>query len=202
MRASAVSGIIFLSIMSATAPLSAQDVLQVDRSKTTGLVLGAYLNGSALSVESENSESGRGFSARIGYGFTEMFELFTEINVANIQHASFSDTYVLAHFDLGGRLNFSQSQSVWRPYLDAALAGRAASMDLGLTTLDLRGGGISLGGGTHYFINASLALDAAVKFTFGSFSEGRSGSSDWIDLGSDSFSGTSTRVNLGLAWRP
>lgn len=198
------TGLFVLTLAAGTAaPVLGQDALVDARSKTTGIVLGAYLNGTALSAEGEDVESGGGLSIRLGYGLNDRFELFTELHAASIRYANVDDTYGLAHFDLGARLNLGQTTVAWRPYLDAALTGRAASFSAGGgSTLDLRGSGLSLGGGVHYFFNPKLALDAGLRLTFGSFSEGRLGNSGWVDLQDGSISGTSSRVNLGLAWRP
>ncbi len=56
--------------------------------------------------------------------------------------------------------------------------------------------------GGRYYFSTSVALDAGLKFTVGKFSEGRTGSSGWVGMGDDSFSGTSSRLNVGISWHP
>lgn len=173
------------------------------RSNTTGFTMGISLNGSSLSVEDDDEvESGGGLSLRAGYGISNSLQLYATGTGASIQHADFDDTYQLGHFDLGARYLFGSAYRAARPYVNAAVSGRAARTEFGTETVDLRGTGFTFGGGLEYFLNRSVALEGGLDATFGDFSEGRVGDGDWQDLGAESFSATSARFNLGLAWHP
>ena len=86
--------------------------------------------------------------------------------------------------------------------MEAALSGRAATIDDGYDSLDVGGAGATLGGGIEYFASRNLAFEAALEFMYGTFSQGRLNGGAWEDLGDGGFAGTSTRVNLGIAWHP
>jgi opacity protein-like surface antigen len=190
-------------IASTATVVSAQFDEPITTSKTSGITLGVYLNGSSVKAEDQNeSESGGGLSVRLGYGFSENLQLYAAGTGANIEYADADDTYGMGHFDLGARYMFGSGLNSARPYLNAAFSGRAASFDFGTETADLRGTGFTVGGGLEYFVNPSLAFEGGLDLTFGEFSEGRVGSGSWQDLGAESFRATSGRFNLGLAWHP
>lgn len=196
------TGLIALA-MGVAGPASAQDQTAPARSSTSGISISAYLSGAALSAEDANDvDSGGGLSVRVGYGISEQVQIYTELSRAAIEYADINDTYALSHFDLGARYNFGTARSALRPYLNGAFSGRAASMDLGIGVLDLRGFGFTAGGGLYYFLSSSIALEGTLNLTFGSFSEGRFDSASWEDLGRDSIGATSVRFNLGLSWYP
>ena len=158
-----------------TTPLSAQQMDPPDtRSKVEGLTIGVYLNGTALQVEdSEDVESGGGLSLRLGYGLNDNAMIYVAGTGAAVEHADFDDTYTLGHFDLGGRYLFGGSGSPARPFVEAALSGRAATIDDGYDSLDVGGAGATLGGGIEYFASRNLAFEAALEFMYGTFSQGR-----------------------------
>lgn len=163
-----------------------------------GFVLGAHLNGSAISTDgSDVVESGGGLSGIVGYGFTPMVGVYARLTGASIQPTS-GDSYALAHFDLGMRLNLKNGSSQWVPYLNAALTGRAASFNIGGQTLDVSGSALTLGGGLQFFVNSTAAFAASLDYSFGDFTEASSGGQTVdIELGAGS-----TRFDLGILWYP
>ncbi|MET0400116.1 MAG: outer membrane beta-barrel protein [Longimicrobiaceae bacterium] len=193
-----------LSILAASAGFAAAQVEAPPAvSKTSGLELGVYLNGSALAIENEDEvESGGGLGARLGYGFTDRFQIFAAVTAANVEYSDVDDTYALGHFDLGGRFSFGSTAAKLRPFVQAAVGGRAVSLDLGGETLDLRGAGFTGGAGLAYFLAPSVALDLGLDFTLGQFTEGRADGGDWEDLEDFEFDAQTTRFNIGLAWHP
>lgn len=166
---------------------------------TGGLVLGAALNGVAVQTEDEEElESGGGLTLQGGYGFGPL-TVFLRLGGDAVTGASGGGDYSLAHVDLGGRYHLGGT-SRWQPFLEAAYSGRAVTFDA--IDLDARGAGITLGGGLFYFIAPAFSLGATLDYTFGDFEEARVSEGEWVDLGSDAFSVTTTRVDLGVNWHP
>lgn len=178
---------------------------QMEQSSIKGFNLGLFLNGSAAQVEdADEPDSGGGVSLHLGYGVNESVSLFLRGSGAAIQAEGFAeDEYALAHFDLGARYSFGSTASRLRPFIQAAYSGRAASFDLGPEgTLDVRGSGITGGGGLEYFVSPALAIEAGLSFTGGEFTEGRLDDSEWVDLDDASIDMTTTRFDLGISWHP
>jgi opacity protein-like surface antigen len=173
------------------------------RSRSTGITFGGGLAGAALSTDFEGTtttESGSGFNLELGWGFTKNWSAFVGINSATIE----SDIeYGLAQVDLGARYTFRQPTHQVRPYLDAALAGRAFNVTItdGFDTAEVEAtsSGITLGGGLQIFFTQAVALDVGLNYSFGSFS-------DWeangIRVPIESVDATSTNFRLGLRFWP
>lgn len=175
------------------------------QSNTAGLNLGLFLNGTAAQVEdSDENDTGGGLSLHLGYGFSQSFQLFARASASAIESEGFEDDqFALAHFDVGGRFSFGSTAIALRPYVQAAFSGRAASFDLGSEgQLDVRGSGLSAGGGLEYFVSPSLAIEGGLSFTFGEFNEGRLDEGEWLDLDDAAFEMNTTRVDLGISWHP
>lgn len=171
------------------------------QSGTTGISLGAYLNGTAARYEDDSTvESGPGIALRLGYGFTPNVEAFAELAGARVRHDGFGDRYGVGHFDVGMRYNFGTMAARTRPYLSGALSGRALTIDV--VGADMRGAGLSAAGGLRYFFNPALALELNLGLTFGSLGEGRIQGGSWESLGDNSLNMLSSRFNVGLAWHP
>ena len=180
------------------------------RSKTTGLLLGIHLNGSAAKYEdADDIESGGGLGLTVGYGFTRSFTLFANADVASLDFKDFEfdGSYGLAHFDLGGRFSFGAADRRVIPYVEGAISGRAISSEISFYDganfyegdLETSGTSATLGGGLEVFFNPALALNVALKYSFGSYT-------DWTFEGEafdvEDVGSTTTRFNIGLSWRP
>lgn len=169
------------------------------QSNTNAFSIGIYLNGSAIAAEdSDVTDTGGGLGARIAYGFTPAIEAFADFGAAAMTEDD--EEYTLGFFDIGVRYNFAQETTSLRPFVDLSYTGRAASFDIGGLTVDARGTAFSVGGGLRYFFSPNLAFESALRLSRGEFAEGRVNGGSWTDLGGDSFSATSTRLNLGIAY--
>lgn len=164
------------------------------RSNTQGLFLRTHLNGIGLSLDQGDAESGGGLGVKAGYGFSRLFTLYLGFDAASME----SGEYSYALVDLGAQLNFGSATSTLIPYLDFALSGQAAVMDMYGSNATMSGNGFTLGGGVKYFVSPVLALDAALLATPGAFNQisyqGQSGDVD--------FSTSGGRFTLGLSWFP
>jgi opacity protein-like surface antigen len=184
-------------------PAAAQLEGPAPRSNTAGFNLGVFLNGSGIQMDgSDVVEAGRGGSLHLGYGLNQTVSVFARANAASIATDGGGEDYTMAHFDLGARLSFGQPSSALRPFVQGAVNGRAVSADMNQGTLQARGAGLSAGLGLEYFVNPTVAVEAGLSYSFGKFSEGRLGDSDWVEFGDESFEATSARFDLGLSFHP
>lgn len=167
------------------------------RSNTNGLFLQAHLNGTGLSVDSEDAEGGNGFGLKAGYGFSPLFTLYAGFDAANMDAIGGGD-YAYGFFDLGAQFNFRSGAHALVPYIDVALSGQAAILDVAGDDLTFSGAGLSFGGGVKYFVSPVLALDGALTVTRGSFNEAEYlGDRETLDVTTNS-----ARIGLGISWYP
>lgn len=182
--------------------------LDAQVSKNSGFLLNLHVAGNTIEStfedESERS-SGGGLGLGIGYGFGESFALVINLDAASVsleEDDEDGEDLALAHFDIGGRLNFGSTASALRPYVNAAFSGVAE----GTTNEDaddnvtVSGAGFTVGGGLQYFFSPSLALDAGLQGSFGKFTQIQVGDeSAEID---EDFKFTTARLQLGVSWHP
>ena len=205
-RAAAVAALAIL----AASPLAAQYRSdEMIRSRTTGLIVGAALSGSAFRSNDLSGETERGGGAelRLGWGFTPSFAIVADAGGATMDGVG--QEYTLGHFDLGARYSFANARRSVVPYLEAALTGRAmVEPDVEMvdqsgnsTTDDMvfSGFGYTLGGGVQYYIAPGWAIGADLRWTTGEF--------DTVQYGNVSVEGfevdaTSSRLSLGVTWYP
>jgi len=188
-----------------TAPVLAAQ--SANRSNTRGFMVGAHLNGSSLSYEGGDQESGGGIGLAIGYGFSPRVQLFFNVDAANVDigDADIGGTYALGHGDLGIRYTFAKATQRWTPYLSAAFTSRLATADvetgvLSTTEVSISGPAFTVGGGVQYFFSERLALDAGLLFSSGKFNTIKVGSIS-VDV-DDVDNSTSARFNVGLKFYP
>ena len=181
-----------LSLLSITPSVQAQVA-----SNPTGFHLGARLNGSAIQYENDDdTESGGGLGLALGYGFNRTVTLYAEGVGASVQMVDLSDTYTLAHFDLGVRLNLGGEARSTLGFVSLGLSGRAAGLDLQGDPFTIVGAGFTVGGGVAFFLNPSASIDLGLKWTGGSFTEAEyRGRTESIDV-----SATSARFDVGFSW--
>lgn len=167
------------------------------KSNPTGFHVAGYVNGSGIVYEGDSdAESGPGAGLALGWGVSRTITLFARGSGANISMVDFSDTYTLAHFDLGARFNLRGPEARVLPYLTAAVSGRSAGLDIAGDLFTITGVGPSFGGGLAVFMSPSAALDLGVLWTAGSFTEAEyRGMKETVDL-----SATSARVSVGVSW--
>lgn len=209
-RFAAAALLVCAATLSIPATLSAQTAQPVasPRANTEKLMLSFALSGASIDsdeLESER-ESGGGFSLQLGWGFTRLFTLLVDASAGVL--GSDDDEFVLVHFDLLGRFNFTSPQRALVPFVEAGISGRVAGQDdiVVLTDngpvevdLEISGGGLTFGGGLNYHVAPTVALGGSLRFTVGEF--------DTVKFNNISIEGfeldaTSTRLNLGVTWYP
>jgi len=201
MAAIAVAG--FITIAGTAGPAHAQSV----RSETRGLLLGAHLSSTSLEIEDGDRETGGGGGLMIGYGVSRRVAIYlgvtgTRVRVSN---PDIGDEYTLGQADLGVRVSFRGPEDRFIPYFVAAVTGMSAKADIpignGATVEgEMRGGGLTLGGGFSHYFNPSLALDVSLLLTGGRFTELRFGPiSAEIP---DELEANAGRLTIGLNWSP
>ena len=182
---------------------------QAPRSNTEKLMLSFGLGGASIeSDEFENErESGGGFSAQLGWGFSRRFTLLADASGAVL--GDDNEEFVLVHFDLLGRFHFGNAGSQWIPFLEGGLSARVAGVD-DMTIIDgngnptqvdleISGGGLTLGGGLLYYLSPAWALGAGVRVTAGEFSTVKFNN---VSIDGFELDATSTRLNFSVTWRP
>jgi opacity protein-like surface antigen len=182
--------------------------LDAQVSKNSGFLLNLHLAGNSLTwdlPDTENeTETGGGLGLGLGYGFGEQFALVVNLDAATVKFDNDEDdgSRALAHFDIGGRVNFGSTASAVRPYVNAALSGVAegTSADDGEDAVTISGGGFTVGGGLQYFFSPKFALDAAVQGTFGEFTKIQVGDLSQ-DIDEDAKFRTA-RLQVGVTWHP
>jgi hypothetical protein len=170
---------------------------------TRGLHLGAAVNATSIKLDEtafsdDERENGYGADVYIGYNFTRNLGLTFGITAANINDRDTND-FSVAHADIAGRFSFP-GRSAFVPYLELSLTGVGTQYEVAGEKVELRGGGIGLGGGFNYFFGRRTAFDAAFRFTTGEFDDGEIDDRD-IDVG-DGVGFNTTRLKLGLAFYP
>lgn len=189
----------------AALPAAAQDA----RLNATGFGVGAHLIGGGIrpyDADDENDEGG-GLGLRLSYGFTRAVAVYLQADGLRVESDA-EDEYDLGFVDLGVRLSLNGGGR-WAPYFDGALTAAGTRLDQDVTEpdgggdvgdLEYAGGGLTLGGGTQLFVSRTLAVDAALRFTFGAFGEGAQGDDEIEPFDDIDFAGS--RLNLGVSWYP
>jgi len=190
------------------ATVIAQQAAAPVRAKTEKLMLSFALGGVSIrSDEFENErESGGGFSAQLGWGFTPRFTLLADASGAVL--GSDDEEFVLVHFDLLGRFNFVNPQRPLVPFIEGGISARVAGQDdiaivdeNGTQEVDLEisGGGFTFGGGLQYHVAPSVSFGASLRFTVGEFSTVKINN---VSVDGFELDATSTRLNIGVTWWP
>lgn len=179
------------------------------RSNTSGFFVGLNVNGSALQSDHlpNDTESGGGGGAQIGWGLTRNLALFVDGTVARF--TTTAGHYDLGHVDAGVRWHFASRARALVPFLEVAFSGRAAMEDnVQLTDdqgnthqgdLSISGTGFSVGGGLQYFVAPTWALGGSFKWTTGQFSRVQF---DKVSVDGFDIDATSARLNFGFTWYP
>ena len=177
------------------------------RSTTRGFSIGAHLQAASLTVEDDDPSGGGGAGLRVGYGFNRRLTGYVEMDgiTFDVENPELEGEWTMGQVDLGLRYNFANSQRRLIPFLDAAIGGRAVSVedatsegeDAGKVTFS--GGAFSLGGGVSFFTSEKFAVETLVKFTGGTFEQ--------IDVGDVSvrnldIDASSFRFKVGVSWWP
>ena len=172
-------------------------------------MLSLALGGTSLYSEDLEDEkhSGGGFSAQLGWGFNRLFTLLVDAS-GSVMDQDEDEEFVLVHFDLLGRFNFASPRRAWVPFVEGGLSARVAGQDNTVVVgdngpqqvdLEISGGGLTFGGGVQYYMIPTLALGASVRWTVGEFSTVKFNN---VSIDGFELDATTTRLNLGLTWRP
>jgi hypothetical protein len=168
--------------------------------------MASRLTGASLETENGEQESGGGVGLSLGWGISRRVALFVggDITEVDINNPDFDGSFFFVMLDLGVRVSFRAPEHKLVPYAVVALTGMAANADVRLTPftsseVELTGGGLTLGGGVQYFVIPTLALDAQLLGTGGSFSEIRIGS---VSSDIDEVDATAGRFTIGITWFP
>jgi len=178
------------------------------RANTEKLMLSLALGGTAIKSDEleDDGESGGGFSGQVGWGFNRLFTLLADASGASMGPSD--DRFVLVHFDLLGRFNFTNPSRAWVPFVEGGVSARIAGQDNSVVigdsgpqtvNLEISGGGLTFGGGIQYYVAPAWALGANLRWTVGEFSTVKFNN---VSVGGFELDATTTRLILGLTWRP
>jgi hypothetical protein len=184
--------------------LLTQGVAAQTRSTTSNFFLTFGVNGTSIDSDDLNQDKGGpGLHVGGGYGFGSRFAVFLDAAGASIDQGE--DDYILSHVDLGVRFHFGDRTKAFRPYIEGAFTGRAASLDdqnidgNDDVDVEISGGALSVGGGILYFFNPKWAFNAHLKWSTGEFSRVRV---ENVTVDGFDVDATTVRVGLGLSWFP
>ena len=145
---------------------------------------------------------GPGVGAQVGYAFSPRYMLYAGGDLGRLGAAPEDDAshWSLTMLEVGGRMSFPKPASRLTPYITAAVGTRAVSAQiLDFGDVKIHGMTVSGGGGITYLIGPNIALNGAAVVSIGKLGhyEGPDGKfHDTVD------NSTSTRLQLGLDWRP
>ena len=185
------------------------------RDLTTGLTLGVYtLAATGVSITGPDidgmwgTQAGEGVGLLAGWGFDRTFSAFASLDLAKQATTDGTvpaGTYGLAHFEVGGRANIPTGNAKTVPYVTASIGNRALAAsgvtdDDGLTgNLTISGHVFVVGVGVQHFLSPHVALDVGMETATGKLSH-------FDDPGGpyerQVNSSTSTRLRVGMNWRP
>lgn len=129
--------------------------------KTSGFYVNVGLNGTAWSIDVEDSETsnGGGLGLGLGYVFRNNVGLFAHFDAASIEEQG--ESYILGHFDLGASYTFRLQNPNFRPYVLLALSGLSAQDDY----IEINGSGFTAGAGFKFMLTPKLAFDLNYKYS-------------------------------------
>lgn len=187
--------------------LAAQQV-SAPRANTEKLMLSLGLGGASIDSDDleKERESGGGFSAQLGWGFTRLFTLL--VGASGAAMGPDDDQFVLVHFDLLGRFNFTKPDRAWVSFVEGGISARVAGQDNSVVIgtggpqevdLEISGGGLTVGGGVEYFVAPAWALGANLRWTVGEFSTVKFNN---VSVDGFELDAKSTRLTFGVSWHP
>lgn len=156
---------------------TAQDFSQ--KSSTIGLIGGIELG--PLSWKSDdldfvNYVNGLGIRAQLRYGINEFFSVNMHyLQSFNLTDYSGGEDFSVNAFQFGGRFHLMETASQWRPFLGASLSYSTSNpelviIDSGIQGISsIKGLGIGLEGGGHYFFNPRTSLNFSANLVRGNY---------------------------------
>lgn len=174
------------AVAAAFAAGSASAQAGAEQSSTRGLGVGVSFNQSAMGVNAPSrANTGSGVGVTLGYGVNDNLSFFARTDYA----------YRSSHLDAGVRYSFGSARAALRPYaeLAATRVGSAPS-----AALRRSGYGATAGVGVEYFFSRKLALDVGIVHSEGRYTSQQVEGKPLEGTGRF----TSSRLNIGLKWRP
>jgi hypothetical protein len=171
-----------------------------DKSRSQGFFVGAGLEGTAVSIEDEDStDSGGGFGVTVGYGFTPRLAIYGHFSGANVDSNDLVGEYGVGHFDIGARVHFRAPANTVVPFFQAALSSRALTQDFGSDEIEASGIGFAVGGGINAHFTQAFAFSAGATWSFGNLGNFKVNGSE---IDTDSVGMSTARVHVGIVWFP
>lgn len=187
-----------------------------------GFSLSPHVYGTGLAVgdlDDAETEEGGGLGLRLGLGLSKTVTLYFNAEGARIDAdgelyravddlptpglGRLDEDYMVASGEIGAQFNLLPSNVV-NPFLRTGLRGTSIILDeRGTDTEDdpqLRGGGVTLGGGIEARLSRKLAIEAALEVTGGAFNELET--DDIVYRNFEDIEFGEGRVSVGLVWRP
>ena len=187
-------------------------VAQAQQSNTQGFMGNIHLSGASLTRPEPaaggklDAESGGGFGARLGWGFSPNFTVFLGMDAATLDFKGegAEGNYGLVHLDFGAIYHFANTNRRLVPYLEVALSGRAIGSNAedgsGTSEEFVQGGsGYTLGGGINYHFTRSAALNLGLSVSVGDFENAEI---DNVEIPGSEGSATSSRLSIGMTFFP
>ena len=176
-------------------------------SKTSGLLLGAHIEGASLKVEDAERSNGGGGGAIVGWVFGNGLGVFAQFDRSNVDvrnQPGVDGSWGISQFDAGLRYYFKRPQSTVVPYVQAAGTFRDVRVEeiegSPGSVVDVTGLGFTGGAGVDLHITPSVAFEFALLFTFGSLEDAELDGTPLPDF--EAVSAQSSRFNIGLTWWP
>ena len=179
--------------MTMVASARAQPLDRSARSNTSGLSVGMHLNTAAIRSPESVTDKGGGVGLRLSYGLNQTVAFFLAYDVATLS-ARLMD-YGVIHTDVGLRLSLADGTSATVPYVEGAFSGRAWNQAAYTNERAFTGNAATFGGGVQHFVNRSMALDAGLLFSHGTFTDATVNGVSVPDYRGDAV--WSSRFNLG-----
>lgn len=167
--------VIMMALLGYAAGLKAQDIQSNTEGFNIGLHAGVGNWSSSYFLNLDELEPiGVGGGIRLGYGFNQRFEVFTQYNAQSFKLKNDWDTYRISSLGAGLRVHFGGTLQRLRPYVEGGLAGvnlliNPVLFNGNLVEYRLKGTSLALGTGVNYFLFPNVALHANVAGTFGKF---------------------------------
>ncbi|MBQ89780.1 MAG: hypothetical protein CL433_13230 [Acidimicrobiaceae bacterium] len=173
----------------------------VAQTNSEGLYLHLGVGGQSIAYDGDDfddTDEGGVLALRAGYGVSPLVTLYVGATGARLEGAREVDDYDLSGGEVGARFTFRDGRRV-RPVLDLALRSVTARDDE--TDFEVRGGGLSIGGGLLVYLNPTLALGADIHVGAGRFDEVEFGRVT-VDVRDEELDYVEARVTVGLTAYP
>lgn len=160
------------------------------RSDTRGLGVGVQFNAAGVaSAGAGGTVPGAGLGLTLSYGMTDALSAFVRGSTG----------YRNSQLDVGARYRFGSPSAALRTYVEGGVTRFGSAAETAEHSTRSWGVGVTAGAGVEYFIAPRLAVDVGVSHTRGAFDD------QPVELhgfGSNRDTFTSTRLQVGVTWRP